>query len=168
MKHVVFNTSWLDERRSEIDAMTHDERRRVVRCRLPVARSDALFSSRRQPARIAPAGWALMLCLAGAAALALLMLPIGGARDRAVGCRPQRKFQCPADRVAGSRSSGSARLGASDSLVGGVDGRPGLFGALGGLALYPFALGVGSIDPYEWGWRFSPLFVVIASADCRG
>ena len=37
------------------------------------------------------------------------------------------------------------------------------FGAIGGLTLYPMALGVGSVDPYEWGWRFSPLFVVIAA-----
>jgi hypothetical protein len=35
------------------------------------------------------------------------------------------------------------------------------FGAIGGLALYPMALGVSSFDPYEWGWPFSPLFVVI-------
>jgi hypothetical protein len=34
------------------------------------------------------------------------------------------------------------------------------FGAVGGLALYPLALGVGSIDPYEWGWYSSPLFAV--------
>jgi hypothetical protein len=32
------------------------------------------------------------------------------------------------------------------------------FGAIGGLALYPPALGVGSIDPYAWGWSSSPLF----------
>jgi len=36
------------------------------------------------------------------------------------------------------------------------------FGAAGGLMLYPLALGVGRFDPYEWGWRFSPLFVIIA------
>jgi hypothetical protein len=36
------------------------------------------------------------------------------------------------------------------------------FGALGGLGLYPLALGWGSFDPYEWGWRFSPLFVASA------
>jgi len=35
------------------------------------------------------------------------------------------------------------------------------FGAIGGLALYPMALGLGSFDPYEWGWPLSPLFVVI-------
>ena len=35
------------------------------------------------------------------------------------------------------------------------------FGAIAGLLLYPFALGVGSIDPYEWGWYRSPLFVVV-------
>lgn len=32
-------------------------------------------------------------------------------------------------------------------------------GMVAGLALYPFALGWGSFDPYEWGWSFSPLFV---------
>jgi MFS family permease len=37
------------------------------------------------------------------------------------------------------------------------------FGAIGGLALYPMALGLGSFDPYEWGWRFSPLFVAIGA-----
>ena len=37
------------------------------------------------------------------------------------------------------------------------------FGAIGGLALYPMALGLGSFDPYEWGWSFSPLFVVIGA-----
>ena len=35
------------------------------------------------------------------------------------------------------------------------------FGALG-MAFYPLALGLGSFDPYEWGWDFSPLFVGIA------
>jgi hypothetical protein len=35
------------------------------------------------------------------------------------------------------------------------------FGAIGGLALYPMALGVGGFDPYEWGWPFSPLFVAV-------
>lgn len=35
-----------------------------------------------------------------------------------------------------------------------------LFGAVGGLALYPMALGLGGFDPYEWGWPFSPLFIV--------
>jgi len=37
------------------------------------------------------------------------------------------------------------------------------FGVVGGLALYPLALGLGKFDPYEWGWRFSPLFVAIAA-----
>jgi hypothetical protein len=37
------------------------------------------------------------------------------------------------------------------------------FGAIGGLALYPLALGLGSFDPYEWGWHFSPLFVIVAA-----
>lgn len=36
------------------------------------------------------------------------------------------------------------------------------FGAIGGLALYPMALGLGAFDPYEWGWPFSPLFIALA------
>ena len=36
------------------------------------------------------------------------------------------------------------------------------FGAIGSVALYPLALGLSSVDPYEWGWRFSPLFVIVA------
>ena len=34
-----------------------------------------------------------------------------------------------------------------------------VFGAVAGLGLYPLALGWGRFDPYEWGWRFSPLFM---------
>ena len=37
------------------------------------------------------------------------------------------------------------------------------FGAVGGLALYPMALGLGTFDPYEWGWPFSPLFIVVGA-----
>jgi hypothetical protein len=36
-----------------------------------------------------------------------------------------------------------------------------LFGLLAGLALYPMALGLGRFDPYEFGWSFSWLFVVL-------
>ncbi len=35
------------------------------------------------------------------------------------------------------------------------------FGALGAV-FYPLALGLGSFDPYVWGWNFSPLFVGVA------
>jgi hypothetical protein len=35
------------------------------------------------------------------------------------------------------------------------------FGAVAGLLLYPFALGVSRIDPYEWGWSASPLFIAV-------
>jgi hypothetical protein len=35
------------------------------------------------------------------------------------------------------------------------------FGGVAGLLLYPFALGVSRIDPYEWGWSASPLFIVV-------
>jgi MFS family permease len=38
-----------------------------------------------------------------------------------------------------------------------------IFGAICGLALYPLALGLSRFDPYEWGWHFSPLFVVVCA-----
>jgi len=36
-----------------------------------------------------------------------------------------------------------------------------MFGLLAGLALYPMALGLGRFDPYEFGWSFSWLFVLL-------
>jgi len=39
-----------------------------------------------------------------------------------------------------------------------------IFGLVVGASLYPFALGIGAVDPYEWGWRFSILFVVVGIA----
>ncbi|MFZ4116328.1 MAG: hypothetical protein ACOYK6_06350 [Chthoniobacterales bacterium] len=36
-----------------------------------------------------------------------------------------------------------------------------MFGACGGLLLYPAALGLGRIDPYSWGWGNSPFFIVV-------
>ena len=37
-----------------------------------------------------------------------------------------------------------------------------MFGVVGGLVLYPLALGLGKFDTYKWGWSFSPLFAGIA------
>lgn len=37
----------------------------------------------------------------------------------------------------------------------------GLFGSMMGILLYPMALGLGPYDPYELGWNFSFLFVLI-------
>ena len=36
-----------------------------------------------------------------------------------------------------------------------------VFGAMTGVVLYPLALGIGSVDPFAYGWHFGPLFVVI-------
>ena len=38
-----------------------------------------------------------------------------------------------------------------------------IFGAASAVALFPFALGLGKVDPYEWGWKFSPLFIAMAA-----
>jgi hypothetical protein len=37
-----------------------------------------------------------------------------------------------------------------------------VFGTVGGLALYPMALGLGQIDPYSLGWSIGPFTVVMA------
>ncbi len=36
-----------------------------------------------------------------------------------------------------------------------------IFGGVGGLVLYPLALGLGLFDPYSLGWGFSPLFIIL-------
>jgi hypothetical protein len=103
-------------------------------------------------------GWRL-LAVPGALALLVLLIPIGG--------------------IVVARWVASASAGFSVPLMGVLAiaawerayARPAterrdrdaawIFGAVGGLVLYPFALGVGSIDPYEWGWHVSPLFAAI-------
>jgi len=34
-----------------------------------------------------------------------------------------------------------------------------IFGVIGGLCLYPFAMGLGPIDPYTWGYSWNGFFV---------
>ncbi len=36
-----------------------------------------------------------------------------------------------------------------------------VFGVVTGVILYPQALGIGSIDPFAYGWHFGPLFVLV-------
>jgi hypothetical protein len=103
-------------------------------------------------------GWQILL-LSGAIAALVLLLPIGGLSI--------------ANRIAGVSANFSIPfmgLLAVSAWEGAVarriftdwDWRMGWrFGAIGGVVLYPMALGLGSIDPYEWGWEFSPLFVVM-------
>jgi hypothetical protein len=112
--------------------------------------------ARRRGSRLT--GRALM-CISSAAALALLMLPVGGIVVARWVASLGANFSVPLTGLLAAavweRASGTPILSSAEWRTAW------LFGALGGLALYPFALGVGSIDPYEWGWRFSPLFVVI-------
>lgn len=39
-----------------------------------------------------------------------------------------------------------------------------VFGVVIGVVLYPLALGIGSIDPFAYGWHFGLLFVVVGCA----
>ena len=102
-----------------------------------------------------------LMCVAGAAALALLIVPIGGIVVARWVAGLNANFSVPLTGLLAAavweRAFGTPILSAAEWRTAW------LFGALGGLALYPFALGVGSFDPYEWGWRFSPLFVMTAA-----
>ena len=108
----------------------------------------------KQPLR----GWSL-LAVTGAVAAALLLVPVQG--------------MVVARWIAGFNANFSIPLtvmlaltvwehAPERSLLSEREWNTALgFGAIGGLALYPMALGLGSFDPYEWGWPLSPLFVVI-------
>lgn len=39
-----------------------------------------------------------------------------------------------------------------------------LFGVIVGAVLYPLALGIGSTDPFAYGWHFGPMFVIAGVA----
>jgi hypothetical protein len=105
-------------------------------------------------------GWPLLI-LSGVVALGILLIPVERmAIARWVGSLSP-SFSIPLTGLlaiaAWERAFGRELLAQSDRSSAWA------FGAIGGLALYPFALGVGRIDPYEWGWRSSPLFVAVAA-----
>jgi hypothetical protein len=101
-------------------------------------------------------GWRL-LWLAGVSALGILVVPIDGVRIARWIAAINANFSIP---LAGLLVA---------AIWEGAFARP-LFaprewtsawwtGAIGGLLLYPMALGISAVDPYEWGWQFSPLFI---------
>jgi hypothetical protein len=103
--------------------------------------------------------WGLLL-LPGAIAAGVLLLPIGGIAVARWITGLNANFSIP---LTGLLAVAVWERAFARSLFARQDWSAGwTFGAIGGLSLYPLALGVGSFDPYEWGWRFSPLFVVIA------
>jgi hypothetical protein len=98
-----------------------------------------------------------LLLLSGASALGVLLVPIAGIPVARWVAGVNANFSVPL--------TGLLAVGVGESAFA----RP-LFserewttawavGAIGGLVLYPMALGLSAIDPYEWGWRFGPLFV---------
>jgi hypothetical protein len=104
-------------------------------------------------------GWPLLLMTA-AIASGVLLLPIGGLAAARWIAGVLSNVSIPftgmlAVRV-WERAFGVHLFSAQDRTAGWA------FGAVGGLVLYPMALGVGTRDPYSWGWELSPLFVSIA------
>lgn len=102
-------------------------------------------------------GWTLLL-LAAAGALVVLALPIDGVsvwrRARGVNAN----FSIP---LTGMLAVAVCERAFARPLFSRGDWTLAWrCGAIGGVALYPLALGLTSFDPYAWGWRFSPLFVM--------
>jgi hypothetical protein len=103
-------------------------------------------------------GWQILL-LSGAVAALILLLPIGGLSiaSRIAGVSANFSITFIGLLAVSVWERAVARRICTDG-----DWRMGWgFGAIGGVVLYPMALGLGSVDPYEWGWQFGPLFVAM-------
>jgi hypothetical protein len=110
--------------------------------------------------RLGLRGWTL-LALAGAIATVLLLVPIQGLAIARWVAGLNTNFSVPLTGMLAvavcQRGLGRQTFAERDWIAGWS------FGAIGSLTLYPLALGVSGFDPYEWGWRFSPLFVIVAA-----
>ena len=104
-------------------------------------------------------GWAL-LTLSALIAAAMLLVPIQGLAASRWVAGLNANFSIPLTGMLAvgvhGRAFGRQVFSERDWMAGWS------FGGLGSLTLYPFALGAGGFDPYEWGWRFSPLFALVA------
>lgn len=104
-------------------------------------------------------GWSRLACLALAAA-GVLLVPVGGMPVagwvRGLNANFSLPFTALLAAAVGETEFRRRVLAEREWTTAWV------FGAVAGLGLYPLALGWGSFDPYEWGWRFSPLFVASA------
>lgn len=105
-------------------------------------------------------GW-LRIALPGLAAAGLLALPVQGFPMALWVAGLNANFSIPLNGLLAvavwEKAFSRKYFTAQDCLA--ASG----FGVVAGLVLYPLALGFGKFDPYEWGWAFSGLFVVIAA-----
>jgi len=96
-------------------------------------------------------------CLASAAAVLLPIRGIPLGRWLAgLNFQPSLPLLCLAVGLVGKDVLQKTLMRPSDMKAGWI------FGGTMGTALYPLALGLGSFDPYSWGWSFSPLFLITA------
>jgi hypothetical protein len=102
----------------------------------------------------------LRLIIAGVAAIGVLALPVTGFSVAGWIRGIEANFSIPLTAIIANHvwenESGRSWLNPTEKLTAWI------FGVVGGVFLYPLALGLGSVDPYEWGWRSSPLFVAVA------
>lgn len=119
-----------------------------------------LFAALARRLRFNPrgAGWCVGL---GLIALGALMIPVAGLPLARVLAAVMDHWSVP---MLVLMVAGVAKTFFGSELLRHEDRRAmWIFGVVTGVILYPLALGIGSTDPFAYGWHFGPLFVVIGS-----
>ena len=117
-----------------------------------------LFAALARRLRFNPrgAGWCVGL---GLIALGTLMIPVTGLPLARVLAAVMDHWSVP---LLALLVAGVAKVFFGTELLRGEDRQAmWIFGAVVGFVLYPLALGIGSIDPFAYGWHFGPLFVLV-------
>ena len=117
-----------------------------------------LFATLARRLRFNPhgAGWCVGL---GLIALGTLMIPVAGLPLARMLAAVMDHWSVP---LLALLVAGVAKTFFDAELLRREDRRAmWVFGVLAGVLLYPLALGIGSIDPFAYGWHFGPLFVLV-------
>ena len=102
------------------------------------------------------AGWCVGL---GLIALGILMIPVAGFPLARVLAAVMDHWSLP---LLALLTAGVSKTFFGAELLRSEDRRAmWIFGVATGLVLYPLALGIGSFDPFAYGWHFGPLFVLV-------
>ena len=117
-----------------------------------------LFAALARRLRFNPrgAGWCVGL---GLIALGTLMIPVSGLPLARVLAAVMDHWSVP---LLALLTAGAGKTFFGTELLRREDRRAmWICGVLTGVVLYPLALGIGSIDPFAYGWHFGPLFVLV-------
>ena len=119
-----------------------------------------LFAALARRLRFNPhgAGWCVGL---GLIALGILMIPVAGLPLARVLAAVMDHWSVP---LLALLAAGVSKTFFGTELLRREDRRAmWVFGVVAGVVFYPLALGIGSVDPFAYGWHFGPLFVLVGS-----